>query len=101
MESVTIRGNLVTYTLKDGGQPLRTFIVDYPDLIKKLRQRGVRIAVEAAGQQPLVHVVLQWAPVLLIIGVWIFFMRQMQSGGNKALSFGKSKAKLLEHRRRR
>ena len=46
VESVTIRGNLVTYALKDAGQPLKTYIVDYPDLIKMLRDRGVRISVK-------------------------------------------------------
>src|SRR5712664_1692044 len=87
VETVTIRGNLVTYTMKDGG-PLRTYIVDYPDLIKLLRERGVRIAVKPPDSNPWYTIVLQWFPMLLFIGVWIFFMRQMQGGGAKALSFG-------------
>jgi cell division protease FtsH len=98
VESVTIRGNLVTYTLKDGGQPLRTFIVDYPDLIKMLRERGVRIAVKPPDSNPWYTIVLQWFPMLLFIGVWIFFMRQMQGGGAKALSFGKARARLISEK---
>jgi cell division protease FtsH len=98
VESVTIRGNLVTYTLKDGGQPLRTFIVDYPDLIKMLRERGVRIAVKPPDGNAWYTIVLQWFPMLLFIGVWIFFMRQMQGGGAKALSFGKARARLISEK---
>src|SRR5918993_793212 len=98
VESVTIRGNLVTYTLKDGGQPLRTFIVDYPDLIKMLRDRGVRIAVKPPDSNPWYSIFLQWVPMLLFIGVWIFFMRQMQGGGAKALSFGKARARLISEK---
>ncbi|HEX2441005.1 MAG TPA: ATP-dependent zinc metalloprotease FtsH [Methylomirabilota bacterium] len=98
VESVTIRGNLVTYSLKDGGQPLRTFIVDYPDLIKMLRERGVRIAVKPPDSNPWYTIVLQWFPMLLFIGVWIFFMRQMQGGGAKALSFGKARARLISEK---
>ena len=96
VEAVTIRGNLVTYTLKDGGQPQRTFIVDYPDLIKMLRERGVRIAVKPPDSNPWYVIVLQWFPMLLFIGVWIFFMRQMQGGGGKALSLRQEpRARLL------
>ena len=99
VESVTIRGNLVTYTLKDGGQPQRTFIVDYPDLIKMLRERGRPDRREAAGlSNPWYTIVLQWFPMLLFIGVWIFFMRQMQGGGAKALSFGKARARLISEK---
>jgi cell division protease FtsH len=98
VEAVTIRGNLVTYTLKDGGQPQRTFIVDYPDLIKMLRERGVRIAVKPPDSNPWYTIVLQWFPMLLFIGVWIFFMRQMQGGGAKALSFGKARARLISEK---
>ncbi|MBI4636074.1 MAG: ATP-dependent metallopeptidase FtsH/Yme1/Tma family protein, partial [Candidatus Rokubacteria bacterium] len=89
VESVVIRGNLVTYTLKDSAQVQRTYTVDYPELVKMLRDRGVRIAVKPPDSNPWYAVFLQWVPMLLFIGVWIFFMRQMQGGGAKALSFGK------------
>src|SRR5206468_4652 len=86
VESVVIRGNHVTYSLKDSPQTQRTYIVDYPDLIKMLRDRGVRIAVKPPDSNPWYAIFLQWVPMLLFIGVWIFFMRQMQGGGAKALA---------------
>src|SRR2546428_8382769 len=93
VDSVVIRGNLVTYNLKDSSQTQRTYIVDYPDLIKQLRDKGVRIAVKPPDSNPWYAIFLQWVPMLLFIGVWIFFMRQMQGGGAKALSFGKAPAR--------
>src|SRR5919109_1282758 len=98
VESVVIRGNLVTYTLRDSSQTHRTYIVDYPDLIKMLRDRGVRIAVKPPDSNPWYAIFLQWVPMLLFIGVWIFFMRQMQGGGAKALSFGKARARLISEK---
>ncbi|MFY9823231.1 MAG: ATP-dependent zinc metalloprotease FtsH [Thermoanaerobaculia bacterium] len=77
------------------GQEFKTQLPDYPDLVKDLQASNVQIKAEEPRENPLLAVLLTWAPVLLIIGLWIFFMRQMQSGGNRALSFGKSKAKLL------
>ena len=78
VESVVIRGNLVTYNLRDGSPTQRTYIVDYPDLVKMLRDKGVRIAVKPPDSNPWYAIFLQWVPMLLFIGVWIFFMRQMQ-----------------------
>ncbi len=98
VESVVIRGNHVTYSLKDSAQTQRTYIVDYPDLIKMLRDRGVRIAVKPPDSNPWYAIFLQWVPMLLFIGVWIFFMRQMQGGGAKALSFGKARARLISEK---
>src|SRR5919201_1599002 len=98
VDSVVIRGNLVTYTLKDSATTQRTYIVDYPDLIKQLRERGVRIAVKPPDSNPWYAIFLQWVPMLLFIGVWIFFMRQMQGGGAKALSFGKARARLISEK---
>src|SRR6201997_3769582 len=98
VESVVIRGNLVTYNLKDSAQTQRTYIVDYPDLVRMLRDRGVRIAVKPPDSNPWYAIFLQWVPMLLFIGVWIFFMRQMQGGGAKALSFGKARARLISEK---
>src|SRR5438034_2544362 len=95
VDSVVIRGNHVTYSLKDSAQTLRTYIVEYPDLIKTLKDRGVRIAVKPPDANPWYAIFLQWVPMLLFIGVWIFFMRQMQGGGAKALSFGDRKSTRL------
>src|SRR5437867_2284584 len=98
VESVVIRGNLVTYSLKDSAQTQRTYIVEYPDLIKTLKDRGVRIAVKPPDSNPWYAIFLQWVPMLLFIGVWVFFMRQMQGGGAKALSFGKARARLISEK---
>ncbi len=97
---VTIRGKQLTGKYKgeglSGGQEFKTTLLDDdPDLAKLLRQSNIRISAEEPHENPFLAVLLTWAPVLLIVGLWIFFMRQMQTGGNKALSFGKSKAKLL------
>jgi cell division protease FtsH len=66
----------------------------YDGLVNKLIDRGVMVQAKEPTASPWASLLYSWAPVLLMIGFWIFFMRQMQSGGNKALSFGKSKAKL-------
>src|SRR5213080_3417780 len=98
VDSVVIRGNLDTYSLKDSAQTQRTYIVEYPELIKTLKDRGVRIAVKPPDQNPWYAIFLQWVPMLLFIGVWIFFMRQMQGGGAKALSFGKARARMISEK---
>src|SRR5919198_1450496 len=72
VDSVVIRGNHVTYTLKDSASTQRTYIVDYPDLIKMLRERGVRIAVKPPDSNPWYAIFLQWVPMLLFIGVRFF-----------------------------
>ena len=65
------------------------------DLIKILRQKGVAISAKPPSDTPgYMSVLVSWFPMILLIGVWIFFMRQMQSGGGKAMSFGKSRARL-------
>jgi cell division protease FtsH len=98
VESVTIRGNLVTGKLKDGGE-FRTFVVDSPDFVKSLRDKGVRISVKPLDQNPwYMSALISWFPMILFIGVWIFFMRQMQGGGAKALSFGKARARLISEK---
>jgi len=97
VREVLIRGKSVTGKLADGNT-FRTFTADYPDLIKVLKDKGVKIAVEPEDSNPWYAYVLQWVPMLLFIGVWIFFMRQMQGGGAKALSFGKARARLISEK---
>ena len=97
VREVTIRGNTVTGRLSDNST-FKTYTVDYPDLVKMLRDRGVRIIVKLADGNPWYAILLQWIPMLLFIGVWIFFMRQMQGGGAKALSFGKARARLISEK---
>ena len=97
VREVLIRGKSVSGKLADGNS-FRTFTADYPDLIKALKDKGVKIAVEPEDNNPWYAYVLQWVPMLLFIGVWIFFMRQMQGGGAKALSFGKARARLISEK---
>ena len=94
IDSVTITGNEITGTTKDG-ERFRTYAPpQYEGLANNLLERDVKVTAKEATSSPWTSLLYSWAPVLLIIGFWIFFMRQMQSGGNKALSFGKSRAKL-------
>src|SRR3989304_8581267 len=98
---VTIQGNDILGKYKDG-KPFQTFSPQYPDLIGKLRASGVKIAVEPVVDSPSWGTIfVSWFPMILLIGVWIFFMRQMQSGGGKAMSFGKSRARLLNESQHR
>jgi cell division protease FtsH len=91
---VDISGQDITGTTK-GNQPFTTYAPpQFDGLVNKLYEHGVVVNAKAETASPWASILYTWAPVLLMIGFWIFFMRQMQSGGNKALSFGKSKAKL-------
>jgi cell division protease FtsH len=93
--SVTIQGNIISGDTSNG-EHFKTYAPQDPDLVKTLRDKNVKIAARPAEGDPWWMVLLvQWFPMLLLVGVWIFFMRQMQIGGGKAMSFGKSRAKLL------
>ena len=93
--SVTIQGNTVSGHYVDG-RGFKTFAPNDPDMISELRKGGVRIEAKPEEDSPwYMTVLVSWFPMILLIAVWIFFMRQMQVGGGKALSFGKSRAKLL------
>ncbi len=83
---------------KEGVQPrydLFTYNTNYPDLIDELRKHKVTIEVEKPSDGRLLTALFSWAPLLLLVGLWFLFFRQMQTGGSKAMSFGKSKARLL------
>src|SRR5436190_1864168 len=84
----------VTGEYVNGGLFKTVVPTDYPALYDKL-QSVPEVKIEHPTQSPWITALISWAPFLFIIGFWIFFMRQMQSGGNKALSFGKSRARLL------
>ncbi len=92
---VTIQGQNIRGKYQSG-ERFKTFAPEDPDLVKVLREKGVKIEAKPEEGEPWYIVLLvQWFPMLLLIGVWIFFMRQMQVGGGKAMAFGKSRAKLL------
>ncbi len=96
ISEVKIRGNNVEGFFDDG-RSFNTYAPNYPDLVDRLNEKGVKISAEPSERSlhPILGVLISWFPMLLLIGVWIFFMRQMQGGGGKAMGFGKSKAKLL------
>jgi cell division protease FtsH len=94
--SVDIRGSDISGTFKDG-KGFKTYSPNYPNLVEKLTGKGVSITAGPREEKgpSLWGVILSWFPMLLLIGVWIFFMRQMQGGKGGAMGFGRSKAKLL------
>ena len=94
VSSVTITGNEIAGVLKTNDSFRTHAPTQYEGLANKLIERGVVVLAKDPTTSPWATLLYSWAPILLLIGFWIFFMRQMQSGGNKALSFGKSKAKL-------
>ena len=97
---VEIKGNNIEGILSDG-TAFSTYAPNDPNLVQKLTEKGVSItATPIEDKMPsLVGVLVSWFPMLLLIGVWIFFMRQMQGGRGGAMGFGKSKAKLLSESR--
>jgi cell division protease FtsH len=102
IDKVTIRDQKVTGTFRRGAPypEGEEFSVELPfkptpEFTDQLVASRVEVLAEQPKENPIWAILVGWAPVLLLVGLWIFFMRQMQSGGNKALSFGKSKAKLL------
>ena len=101
VREVVIQGQNIQGKYKNG-EPFRTFAPDDPELVKSLLQKNVKIAAKPEDDSPwYIVLLLNWFPMLLLLGVWIFFMRQMQAGGGKAMSFGKSRAKLLTENQHR
>ena len=95
IDKVTIHENEIMGSFSNGTQ-FKTYAPNDPNLIARLEAKGVTISVEPEPKgSPILGALVSWFPMLLLIGVWIFFMRQMQGGGGKAMGFGKSKAKLL------
>jgi cell division protease FtsH len=92
---VTIQGESITGKLNNG-KNFKTYAPKDAGIIQVLKEKGVRIASKPADESPwYMNVLISWVPMLLLIGVWIFFMRQMQAGGGKAMAFGKSRARLV------
>lgn len=96
VRDVTIQGQSIDGHYRDG-RTFSTYAPNDPALVSNLTKQGVRISAVPSdeGSPTLFSILLSWFPMLLLIGVWIFFMRQMQGGGGKAMGFGKSKARLL------
>ncbi|HQK79799.1 MAG TPA: ATP-dependent metallopeptidase FtsH/Yme1/Tma family protein, partial [Syntrophales bacterium] len=95
VREVTIQGDNITGKLTDG-KNFKTFMPKDATIVDKLKAANVRIAAKPAEDSPwYMTILISWFPMLLLIGVWIFFMRQMQGGGGKAMAFGKSRARLM------
>jgi len=101
VEEVTIKESegLISGRLKDGVKFKTFFVPNDPETYKRLRDAKIKTTVKQSDQNPwYVNFFFTWGPIIFIAVIWIFFMRQMQSGGNKALSFGKSKARLISEK---
>jgi cell division protease FtsH len=94
VQEVEARGRNITWKDTDGKR-FKTYAPEDPEMIKLLRDKKVVINAKKEEESPLWNILISWFPMILLIGVWLFFMRQMQIGGGKVLSFGKSKAKIL------
>jgi cell division protease FtsH len=100
-EKVVMKGNHISGVLKDKTR-IRTYSADYPDMVKMFREKGVQIEVKPPDESPwYITFLVTWGPFILFLGLWFFLMRQMQVGGNKALSFGKSRARMLTEERKK
>ncbi|MBX3234856.1 MAG: ATP-dependent zinc metalloprotease FtsH [Nitrospiraceae bacterium] len=98
---VTIKANHVSAILKDQSR-IRTYTAEYPELVKVLREKDVQIEARPPDESPwYITFLVTWGPFILFLGLWFFLMRQMQIGGNKALSFGKSRARMLTEERKK
>ncbi|MCA3574492.1 MAG: ATP-dependent zinc metalloprotease FtsH [Aestuariivirga sp.] len=100
IQSIVISGDNITGKLSDGTTVQTTGpLMYFEDQLRELREKNVQISFRAAqSDSVLTNALIYWLPMLLLIGVWVFFIRQMQAGSGKAMGFGKSKAKLLTER---
>jgi cell division protease FtsH len=96
VSDVTIQGNNIRGHYADG-RGFSTYAPNDPNLVSRLTERNVKVSAAPVEESmhPLLSILASWFPFLVLIGVWIFFMRQMQSGGGRAMGFGKSRARLL------
>ena len=98
VEEVTMKGSVITGQLKDA-KKFKTYAAEYPELVRTLREKNVKITVKPEEQNPWYwNLFFSYGPIILLIVLWVLFMRQMQTGGNKALSFGKAKAKMVSEK---
>ena len=99
VKTVDIQGSHIKGQLQDG-HSFVTVAPNYPNLFEKMHDKGIEIAVHAPdeGHSPLLQILISWFPMILLAGIWIFFLRQMQSGNNRAMGFGKSGARMLNEK---
>ena len=95
ISEVTIKNNYISGVMKDGSH-FNTYAANDPNLVSELQKKNVRIVAVPPEENPwYLNLLISWGPIVVLVLLWIFFMRQMQTGGNKAMSFGKSRAKLI------
>ena len=96
----TLAGNRIFGTMRDGGTSFTTYAPQDSTLVERLEKKGIKFRARPSDEDvpSIMGMLLNWFPMLLLIAVWIFFMRQMQSGSGRAMGFGKSRAKLLTER---
>jgi len=95
--TITKPENQILGTLKSGVK-FKSYAPDYPDLVKELQAKSIKISAKPDHTPWYMNVLFNFGPIVLLVVLWVFFMRQMQTGGNKALSFGRSKAKLVSEK---
>lgn len=97
---VTIKGEIISGHLSEGGTPFVTYAPTGANIVDKLLAKNVKIVAQPYdGETPsLWSIFLSWSPMLIFLGVWIFFMRQMNAGSGRAMGFGRSKARLLNEK---
>ncbi len=101
VEKVIIKNNNISAILRDGNR-IQTYSVEYPDLVKVLQEKSVQIEAKPPDDNPwYITFLFSWGPFILFLGLWFFLMRQMQMGGNRALSFGKSRARMLSEEKKK
>ncbi|MDX2205807.1 MAG: ATP-dependent zinc metalloprotease FtsH [Hyphomicrobiaceae bacterium] len=103
VSEVVISKHRIKGVMRDKGNNFSTVAPEDPQLVERLNRKNVKITAKPPEEDvpSILSVLVNWFPMLLLIGVWVFFMRQMQSGGGRAMGFGKSKAKLLTERQGR
>lgn len=95
VQEVHIQGNTI-YGKFSGGREFKTYGITDSELVREMIGKGVTVDIKPDEQSSWwMQILVSWFPMLLLIAVWIFFMRQVQAGGGKAMSFGKSRARLL------
>ncbi|MGQ0673905.1 MAG: ATP-dependent zinc metalloprotease FtsH [Hyphomicrobium sp.] len=104
VSEVTLAGSRIYGKKRDGNTSFSTYAPpDDPGLVERLRKKDIKFTARPSDEEvpSILSVILNWFPMLLLIAVWVFFMRQMQSGSGRAMGFGKSRARLLTERQGR
>ncbi len=98
VQEVVIKEKEITGRFTDG-KKFKTYAADYPELVGLLQKKGIEITAQPPDESPwYISFFFSWGPIIFLALIWIFFMRQMQAGGTKAMTFGKSKARLITER---